>query len=278
MTLALGFYAIGLVRGSRPGAWSVLAFLVGVALMYAVSHTRLDYYGQYLFAGHRLQHLSLHHLGPFLIALSGPAPVFAAALPEQWKHGLRARLGPLPGMLRAIYRTLQNPFIAGFLFVGLIYFWLWPAVHFDAMLSARLYGIMNWSMALDGLLFWWLMFARDRHGATPHLSFGRRILVLALIVPPQMLLGAYIFFSERNLFEVYEVCGRAFPIDPMTDQQLGGLVTWIPASMMSVAAAIILLAFRFAGLRREEAAGQGDQRSATRDYHAGGRPGTALHP
>jgi putative membrane protein len=38
----------------------------------------------------------------------------------------------------------------------------------------------------------------------------------------------------------------------MTDQQIGGLITWIPASMMSVAGVIILLAFRLRELRREE--------------------------
>ncbi len=254
VVLAVGFYCLGMARGARPGLWRTCAFGVGVAVMYAVSHTQLDYYGQYLFAGHRAQHLALHHLGPFLIALSAPAPVFATALPAHWTKPLRARLGPIPGMIRSVYRTLQNPFIAGFLFVGLIYFWLWPEVHFDAMLSADLYWIMNWSMALDGLLFWWLVFARDPSGVTPHLAFGKRILMLALVVPPQILLGAYIFFSDRNLFEVYAVCGRAFPIDPITDQQIGGLITWIPASMMSVLGVIILLAFRLGDLQREDRA------------------------
>jgi len=68
--------------------------------------------------------------------------------------------------------------------------------------------------------------------------------MLALIMPPQIALGAYIALSKQNLFEIYDVCGRAFPIDPMLDQQIGGLITWIPASMMSVVAAIIILAFR----------------------------------
>lgn len=255
--LAVGFYVLGLIRGATPGAWRVLAFVFGVALMYAVSHTQLDYYGQFLFSAHRAQHLVLHHLGPFLVALSAPAPVFAAALP--WRRliaGVRPA-GALLGGLAVLYRALQNPLVAGFLFVGLIYFWLWPAIHFDAMLSERLYWLMNWSMALDGLLFWWLVFARERNGLTPLLGFGRRMLVLALIMPPQIVLGAYIFFSPTDLFEVYAVCGRAFPIDPMTDQQIGGLITWIPAAMMSVLAALILLARRLGELRREGAANAG---------------------
>lgn len=250
--LALGGFAVGLARGAAPGFWRIAGFLLGVALMYAVTQTRLDYYGQYLFFAHRAQHLVLHHLAPFLIALSAPAPVFAAALPAGVRADLGQRLGWLLRPLRGVYRLLQNPFIAAVLFVGLIAFWLTPEIHFDAMLSRDLYWLMNWSMALDGLLFWWLIFARDPNGATPMLSFGKRLLVLALIVPPQILIGAYIFFSDANLFEVYAVCGRAFPIDPMEDQQLGGIITWIPAAMMSVVGVLVLLALRFGELRRED--------------------------
>jgi putative membrane protein len=69
--------------------------------------------------------------------------------------------------------------------------------------------------------------------------------MLALVVPPQIAIGAYIALSKHQLFDVYSVCGRAWPISPMLDQQIGGLVTWIPASMMSVVAAVILLGFMF---------------------------------
>lgn len=243
---AVALYVCGLTRsraaGERVGFWKPLAFLLGVGLMYAVTQTHLDYYSQFLFFAHRAQHLVLHHLGPFLVALSAPAPVLARGLPmavrESWP---RAR--PYAAPLRVIYRALQQPVIAAVLFVGLIYFWLTPSIHFDAMLSLDLYWIMNWSMALDGLLFWWLILGRGPDGITPRLSYGKRILILALIVPPQILLGAYIALSGRELFGIYAVCGRPFPISPMVDQQIGGLITWIPASMMSVIAAVILLGF-----------------------------------
>jgi len=245
--LAIGLYAVGLMRGATPGVWPALSYFVGVALIYAVTQTHYDYYSQYLFSAHRLQHLVLHHLGPFLIALAMPAGVLATALPARVRAWPQGRAAPLFGLLRRVYRLLQQPFIAGFLFVGIIYFWLTPEIHFDAMLSIDRYWFMNWTMLLDGLLFWWLIFERNDQGVTPRLSPGRRILLLALIMPPQIALGAYITFSSQNLFEIYDVCGRAFPIDPLLDQQIGGLITWIPASMMSVMAVIIVLAFRLKG-------------------------------
>jgi putative membrane protein len=128
------------------------------------------------------------------------------------------------------------------LFVGLIYFWLVPEIHFDAMLSADLYQVMNWSMALDGLLFWWLILDR-RSPKQGGLGYGKRIAILLAVIPPQIALGAYIVFSKEVIFDVYEVCGRAWPLNPLDDQRMGGLVTWVPATMMSVIGVLIILSF-----------------------------------
>jgi len=243
---AVLLYVIGaariLRRGGRIGIGPPLAYVVGVVLMYAVTQTHYDYLSQYLFFAHRGQHLVLHHLAPFLIALAHPAPVLAAGLPAR----LRAASGGWRWLWRpltAIYRALQQPAVACVLFVGLIYFWLIPSIHFDAMLSAKLYWVMNWSMALDGLLFWWLMLEHGGRGVTPRLAYGLRILLLAAVMLPQILLGAFIALSRRELFDVYAVCGRAWPITPMADQHWGGLITWIPAAMMSALGAIVVLRF-----------------------------------
>jgi putative membrane protein len=61
-----------------------------------------------------------------------------------------------------------------------------------------------------------------------------------LVMLPQLLLGAYLSLNNRILYDVYSVCGRLWPISPITDQQIGGLITWIPACMMSVAVTLIL--------------------------------------
>lgn len=229
-----------LPRRERPGFWRSAAFVSGVLLMYLVTQTHFDYWSQYMFFVHRAQHLVLHHLAPFLIALSAPATVLGAGLPESVRR-LFTRQRWLARLWVAAYRALQQPFVAAFLFVGLIAFWLTPSIHFDAMLNLNLYWLMNWSMALDGLLFWWLIFDRGQGGITPRLGYGTRVLLLAAVMFPQILIGASITFADAVWFDVYAVCGRAWPIDPHTDQTLGGLITWIPAAMMSVLGALITL-------------------------------------
>jgi len=208
----LGLYGIALLRmpaADRPGPIRIVTFVLGVMLCYAVMQTRFDYYSQYMFFVHRGQHLILHHLGPILIALSNPLPIarywYGFAGP-----GSRRLLAPL-GWL---YRLLQQPAIASVLFVGLIFFWLWPSIHFDAMLSRQLYWLMNWSMLLDGLLFWWLILDSRSPAVSGALGYGKRILLLALVAIPQMILGAWIVFSRGMVYEVYEVCGRAWPMPP----------------------------------------------------------------
>jgi putative membrane protein len=133
--------------------------------------------------------------------------------------------------------------VAAVIFVGLIYLWLWPAVHFDAMLDWRWYHVMNYSMAADGMLFWWLIL--DHRPRPPaRLSPGVRVFVALAVILPQILIGAYISFTKTDLYPIYSLCGRAFAgIPAIMDQHIGGLILWIPSSMMSVLAALIAFGY-----------------------------------
>lgn len=262
--LAAYCYTCGLIRRrNRQDVLPAVGFYIGLLSMYAVMQTHLDYYGHYVFFLHRLQHLILHHMGPFLIALSVPSAVLATGAPGWLRIVLRRLWEFTP--LRWAYRFVQHPVIAGLLFVGLIAYWLIPSVHFMAMLSKTQYWVMNLSMAVDGLLFWWLILDPRRPGTTSvTYPIGLRILVLWAVMPPQIAIGAYIALADGLVYDVYAVCGRAFPISPMVDQQLGGLITWIPAAMMSVLATLILLRFTFTHDREaERSTNTASTRSAT---------------
>ena len=238
------FYVRGMflthARGESTGFWRATAFLLSVLSIYLFMQTRLDYWSQHMFWVHRLQHLFLHHLAPFLIALSAPVVVLRRGTPDWLREKILLPIWHFP-VTRMIYRIVQNPVIATFLFVGLIWFWLMPSIHFKAMLSVDRYKAMNWSMLIDGLLFWWLIIGPPKQSSLKPLHYGFRVLILWIVVVPQLLIGAYIALSSHILYSVYNVCGRAWPISPMTDQELGGLITWIPSCMMSVVAQIIVI-------------------------------------
>jgi len=217
--------------------WQASSFYIGLISIYIVSHTYVDYLSQYMFWVHRFQHLVLHHLAPLLIVL-GAVEIVSKGVPNGWP-----RWSKVPVFIKWpsewLYRFIQHPVVAPVLFVGLIYLWLIPDIHFAAMLSKKLYYIMNWSMLLDGLLFWWLVLGPDWKGEGK--GFKTRIMMMLVVVIPQQLLGAYLTLSNTVIYDVYDVCGRAWPISPMADQIYGGVITWIPASMMSVLGLILVL-------------------------------------
>ncbi len=226
--------------GLTTGVGRTLSFYTGLVLIYVVMQTYVDYLSQHMFWVHRVQHLVLHHLGPFLIMLAVPYEVLGRGLPSRLREGL---LLPLwrSWPVRFVYRLVQNPLVSPLLFVGLIYLWLIPSIHFDAMLSASRYQLMNWSMLIDGLLFWWLVLdprPPHEHGS---LGYPARIVMLWAIMLPQIAIGAHIALSKTVLYDVYSVCGRAWPVSPLVDQETGGIVTWIPAAMMSVLAILLVL-------------------------------------
>lgn len=215
-----------------------LAYLLGLALVYVVLQTRFDYLSQHMFFIHRLQHLVLHHLGPFLIVLAAPGAVLAEPLPPSWRGWLRTTRMLAP--LRAAYAVVQQPVIAAVLFVALIYVWLQPAIHFYAMINVPLYDLMNWGMAIDGLLFWYLILG-SRAPAEGGLGYGWRLLILGAIIIPQDIVGAYISLCGHDIYKIYAICGRVWPISALVDQQIGGLVTWVPSAMMSLFGALVVL-------------------------------------
>lgn len=238
--LGLWWYFRGVARAApadRPPLWRHMSYLTGVVAIYAVVQTHFDYLALHAFFVNRIQHIFMHHLGPFLIALSWPGEMLYLGVPAP----LRRIRNWAP--LRLVLRIIQQPVLSGLLFVGLIYLFLIPAVQFRAMLDPRLYAIMNWSMIGDGLLFWFLVLD-PRPKETAGVSYLTRMGLPFAVMFPQIALGAYIAFSSGDMYSYYELCGRVFPtISTATDQHIGGIVAWIPGAMMSSVAFLVVLNF-----------------------------------
>lgn len=230
--------ALLFIRGSQrcqPQLRQKVYFWIGLLLLYVVSHTQIDYYAEHAFFVHQLQSLVLHHLGPFFIVLACPNQILSAGLPLPVARLLRKISDKK--VVQYLWRIICHPVMVAFVFVGSIIFWLLPNIHFITMLDWRLYRLMNWSMLITGLMFWGLVL--DAHSQW---SAGSRISIMLVVVPPQILIGALIFFVPHELYPIYSLCGRAFAgISSMTDQQIGGLILWMHAAMMSVVGVLIVI-------------------------------------
>lgn len=236
--LAAGWLFLRGQRVHRPNAVRQALFWTGMALLYLSLHTRVDYYAERMFFVHRVQHLVLHHLGPLVLMAAYPGSVIRAGLPLRWRARLRAWLASAPG--RAVQAACTNPIFVPALFVFLVLIWLLPTVQFYSMLDWRLYRIMNWSVVISGLMYWNLIL--DRRPSPPAaMSPGGRVVSPILTMAPQMVAGAVIAFTERDLYPIFELCGRAIPMSAQTDQSIGGLTMWIPAAMTEVAGLLVAL-------------------------------------
>jgi putative membrane protein len=213
-------------------------FWSGVVLIYLSMHTLLDYYAERMFFMHRIQHLVLHHLGPLVLMAAYPGSVMRAGLPLAWRARLRRFNQTLTG--RAIIAILTNPIFVPALFVFLVIVWLIPSVQFYSMLDWRLYRIMNWSVVISGFMYWNLIL--DRRPAPPAaMTPGGRVVSPIVTMAPQMVAGAIIAFTERDLYPLFDLCGRAIAMSALTDQSIGGLTMWIPAAMTEVIGMLVAL-------------------------------------
>jgi putative membrane protein len=244
LVLPLVFAVCGVLylRGSwraRTGVSRQLAFWFGFVLFYVALQTRVDYYAEHQFFIHRLQHLVLHHLAPLCVMAAYPGSTLRAGLPLRWRIRLhRARRS---GVARALSAVLLSPALISLAFVFSVLFWLVPPVQFVAMLDARIYTLMNWSVAVTGLAYWWMVL--DHRPAPPARARpGLRVLSPVITMTPQILAGAIITFSSADLYPVFTLCGRAFTSIPVgLDQSLGGLIMWVPAAVLESLGAIIAL-------------------------------------
>lgn len=236
-SVVVGWYVQGLVRTpplSHPPRWRTVSFLLGVISTYAVLQTHFELLAQHMFFANRVAQFVLQQLAPLLIALGMPGAVLREGLPDFLERVVNARA------TRHTIDYLQHPVIAPLLFVGQIYFWLIPAVHTRAMLDSNLHDAMDWTVALDGILFWSLV-ADTRAKPPARIDYRLRMLLILAVQVPQILLGLVILRSTTDIYPIYAICGRILSMSALDDQQYAALIILLPTTVLSLVALLVQL-------------------------------------
>jgi putative membrane protein len=230
-------YARGTRRLCVPMARQA-AFWTGMALIYVSLHTYFDYFAEHEFFMHRIQQVLLHHLAPLFLVAAYPGTVLRAGLPLAWR--VRVRRAGRSLAWRMFAAVAFSPAFVTLFFVALILVWLIPDMQTLAMLDWRIYRAMNWSMVLSGLAYWWLVL--DHRPKPPgRMSPGWRVLSPAITMTPQIVAGAIVTFSKADLYPIFEICGRAFTMNVLTGQLIGGVIMWVPAAMIESIGGLLAL-------------------------------------
>ncbi len=88
---------------------------------------------------------------------------------------------------------------------------------------------------MSALIFWWSLFYA--HGRK---SYGAGVLYVFTTAVHTGILGALLTFSSRPWYSPYLRTTEAWGYTPLEDQQLGGLIMWVPASLVYLAAGLYL--------------------------------------
>lgn len=214
------------------------AFFAGVATVFLALQSPVDPIAERLFSMHQIQHMLLRVLGPLLIAWSLPAAMLIAGLPR-WARG--NVLSPMMSnsSFRGFFGVLGGPVVATVLFIASLYVWEVPAFHDAALLNEGLHYTMHVTMLAAGLLFWARIF--DSRTPPKGIRFGVRLMMLWIAILANIVIGAATALKPMVLYHAYDIEGRLFDMPAMSDEQLGGMLIWIPSSMMCLVAIIIVI-------------------------------------
>jgi cytochrome c oxidase assembly factor CtaG len=223
LAIGLYIYAMGPLRKRHfPDepimTGQTIAFLSGTLIMFLALVSPLDELGDsYLFSAHMVQHLCLTILGPPLLLLGTPEWMVKPALQNK--------------VIFNVAKVLTYPVVAFVLYN--VDFWLWhaPPLYNATLENQTIHILEHLTFIFFGLLYWWPIFSPSKD--LPRLPFGGQILYLFVSGMPSVLLGAGLTFSPP-LYAPYIAAPRIWGISAATDQQLGGLIMWIPVSIFYI--------------------------------------------
>lgn len=224
---------------------AVAGFTGGCTALFAALIWPLDAWSETSFAAHMAQHMLLIAVAAPLLAFARPAPVLLAALPSRARR-VNARLGPLHLLLHALLRQAAGPGIAFVLHGFVVWVWHAPLLFGLALHWRWLHVLEHAAFFGSALLLWSAMGAIARRGGA---GCGTAALLTLGTLIHTGLLGALLTFAPRLLYPVYDGV-PALRLSAIEDQQLAGLLMWIPGSLAYLAAG---LGFVAAWLRRPAA-------------------------
>jgi cytochrome c oxidase assembly factor CtaG len=232
-----GAYALGArawnARSRRRvvPTWKAVAFVAGcaavaIALLSAIDEVALD-----LFTAHMIQHELLMALAAPLLVAAEPGVVILWSLPR----GARRAVGGLISApaVRRVWARLTRPFEAWVLHAAAIWIWHVPSLFQAALTNETVHLAQHLTFFGSGLLYWWAVLHPRRRAA-----LGISIVSLFGTTVQTAALGALLATSHVVWYPAYGARAAPWGFTALEDQQLAGLVMWIPAGFMYLVAAL----------------------------------------
>ncbi|HEX2543945.1 MAG TPA: cytochrome c oxidase assembly protein [Ramlibacter sp.] len=232
----------GVGRGVAPSqAW---AFAGGWMALVVALVSPLDPLGGRLFSAHMVQHELLMVIAAPLLVIGRPLATWTWAFSPAQRRSL-GRAFQHRGW-QGVWSTLTDPLVAWALHALALWGWHIPAAFNAALENEALHILQHVTFLGTALFFWWAVLGHDPRG---RYGAGHSAAYLFTTMLHTGALGALLSLAPTPWYSAYVPHTAALGFDPVEDQQLGGLVMWVPAGLAYVIAALAVFGKMLTRLR-----------------------------
>jgi putative membrane protein len=243
MIVSAGIYALGLRAAWRQGGagagfrpWHVAAFYSGMVALAIALMSPLAWLSDLLFSAHMTQHEVLMLVAAPLLVFGQPLLATLWAVPPGRRTGLIRSLRRRRVM--SAWLWLTTPLVV-FLLHG-VALWIWhiPALFEWALRNEAVHAVQHLSFVGTAALFWWGMV----HGRYGRAGYGVGLLYVFLTAVHSTVLGALLTVAPSTWYRSYEETAAQRHVSALADQQLAGLVMWVPSGVIFIVIGLALAA------------------------------------
>lgn len=239
---ALGVRAVWRRAGRGHGvsvrqAWT---FAAGIATLALALLSPLDAMADQLFSAHMIQHMVLIGIAPPLLVLGHPMVAFSWAVPRATRMGAHRwwrRATATRGLASAATTALLSPWVVWAPHAIAIWVWHLPGPYQLALASPLAHAAEHASFLGTALLLWSAVL--KPHGARRE-GWAAGILVLLATAMHTGALGALLVFARTPWYPAQATGAAAWGLTALEDQQLAGLIMWIPGGFIYLIASSAL--------------------------------------
>jgi len=243
LALSLALYAIGTARlwrtaGAGHGVrwWQAAALLGGWGALVVALVSPIDKLSEILFSAHMTQHELLMVVAAPLLVLGKPVIPMIWALPQSWRTPVASVVQN--GAIGRAWGHLTGPLTATTLHAIALWIWHVPFLYEATLRNDYIHGFEHFCFFVTAALFWWALI----HGHYGRIGYGVAVFYVFLTSMHSGALAALMTFSPRVWYPYYQRAGLEWGIDSVQDQQLAGLIMWVPAGLILVVLGLALFA------------------------------------
>ena len=229
-------YALMSSRGEgAPPKWQKRSFYIGLLVVAVAVISPIDALGESLASAHMVQHLLLMLVAAPLVVLGRPMETVMRGASYDTRKRIgraRRRIGLTPLRTRAI----SHPLTIWLVFAGGLWLWHLPGPYVAALESEVLHIAEHTTFLAVGFAFW--------HMALITFDRSRGLAVLAVFTAgfQSTILAALLTFTRSPWYPPYASSAPPFGMTALEDQQLAGVIMWVPGGLLYLAAGLTLFA------------------------------------